>query len=156
MTMDPGSTDGPPRDGPAESEHVDVSQARIEVARADLYITPGARRAAHRLVWACVVLFIFTILCLLASLLFTNSQVRQVQRNSSTLAAQIRADCSWYRDLASLPVAAPGAGGKPSIVLPRLISDSRTAWHEKGCTGKLPAPDPSFVRWAVFYHLPAS
>lgn len=58
--------------GRHESSHVD--QATIEVSQADLYISPGARRAAHRLAWAVVVLSVFFIGLTAATLIFSVNQ----------------------------------------------------------------------------------
>ena len=125
-------------------------------------MTVGARRAAHRLAWSLIVLFIVVIAIGAANLLFTNSQVGKVQklaRNQAAIIArqqqQIQADCGFYRDLASLPLANL-PNGHPSELGVKIVSDSRGSWVKRGCRGKLPSPDPSFVAGAKFYHLPAN
>jgi len=132
-------------------------------------MTAGARRAAHALAWSLVVLFAVVIGIGAANLLFTSSQVHQVQKNSENTrrlaqsqariiarqAQQIQADCGFYRDLAGLPlVNLPN--GHPSELGVKIVSDSRGAWATRGCLGKLPPPDPTFVRGAKFYHLPVN
>lgn len=156
-----------------ETGHLEVGHAQIDVSKAELYITPGAREATHRLrlalAWSLVVLFAFTIAIGAANLLFTNSQVHKVraadariQQNSmgliraeAALQQQIRAGCGFYADLAGLPVT-NGLNGRPSEVLTKIISDSRVAWHQKGCTGSLVPPSPAFIQAAKLYHLPVS
>ena len=154
------------------SEHQDhtehIEHATIQVSEAE--VTPASRAQARKLAYAVVILFAVTIILLAASFLFQNGQVHQLQattaqaqRNTEALAKanavlkkQIQADCGWYRDVSGLPVAPPPMGGRPSIVLPRLISDSRAAWHGHGCPGQIPPADPSFVKWAAFYRLPVN
>jgi hypothetical protein len=58
-----------------DGEHVaHVDKAKIEVDKAELWISPGARRAAHRLTYACVVLFVFVLAMLGVVLSWTASQ----------------------------------------------------------------------------------
>lgn len=69
------SAEQPPQAGRTEkTEH--VAQATIEVSEAEVYMTPGARRAAHRLAWAVIVLFIVVTGIGAASLVFSVSQAR--------------------------------------------------------------------------------
>jgi hypothetical protein len=131
-------------------------------------MTAGARRAAHRLAWSLVVLFAVVIGIGTANLLFTTSQVHSVQhaqeqihqntvdlqKANAKLAQQIKADCGWYHDVSGLPITVPPGGSKPSIVVPRLVSDARASWVGHGCPGHLPAPSATFVKWARYYHLP--
>ena len=68
--------------------------------------------------------------------------------------ARARAQCAFDADLAPLPVTIPKTGN-PSVLGVKLISDARVAWRLAGCPGQLGPPDPSFTRWARYYHLPA-
>ena len=68
--------------------------------------------------------------------------------------ARAHAQCAFDADLAPLPVTAPKTGD-PSVLGVKLISDARIAWRRAGCPGRLPPPDPSFVKWARHYRLPA-
>jgi len=112
------------------------------------YITPGARKAAHRLARSLVILFAVTILLAGANLLYTDREVRAAQRSAAGA-------CKFFADLAGLPVSVNPATGAPSLLAVQIVSDSRVAWRGLGCTGWLPAPSASFERWAKFYHLPA-
>ena len=157
-----GEPESPARSPHAESEYVEVGQAHITVAEADLSITPGARRAARHLAWSLSMLFLVTIGLLAASFLFQNSQLQQVRSNSAGLAAavaleqkQIHADCGFYGHLSGLPVTL-GPDGKASRLGVQIISDSRGAFLGHGCPGTLPPPSSSFEKWAAYYHLTIS
>lgn len=117
-------------------------------------MTEGARRAAHRLAWSVIVLFIISIVIGTGNLLFTTDQVHRLQSASRSLEKQLHADCGWYGHIASLPVTVPPGAKRPTVLSVRLISDSRVAWHARGCPGPVPPPDPSLVKWAAYYHLP--
>lgn len=157
------------RHSQVESEHVDVGTAHIDVSEATIVQSPRSRQQARYLAYSVIVVFIFGIAIGLANLLFTNSQVHKVQRiseqaqrNAAVLAVQnqvlkrqLIADCSFYRDLAGLPLANL-PNGHPSELGVKIVSDSRGAWIGRGCPGKLPPPDPSYVRGAAFYHLPVN
>jgi hypothetical protein len=152
-----------------ERDDVHLENATIEVDNAELYISPGARRAAHRLAYALVVVCVVVIAIGAANLLFTSSQVHKAQHvavqaktNAAVLAQanlllikQVEADCAVDADLAGVPVA-NALNGHPSKLSVKLISDFRASWHQKGCQGRLPPPDPSFVAGARFYHLPVN
>lgn len=159
---DPGPTPDEIRareDTPAAA-HVD--RAVIDVSQAEIVQSPQSKRQARLLAYSLIVVFVVTIGLLAASFLFQNAQVRKVKANAAqiavqadALAKQLQADCGWYRDVSQLPVATP-AMGNPSIVVPKLISDSRAAWHGHGCPGQVPPANPSYVKWARFYHLPVN
>lgn len=118
--------------------------------------------------WSIIALFAITLGIGGANLLFTSSQVSSVaatnakvarqeaalEKQQAILERQIQADCNVYARLAPLPVTLNITTGRPTLLSVQLISDSRVAWTAKGCTGTLAAPDPSFVKWASFYHLP--
>lgn len=162
MTSDnPGIAPDEPR-----SREAHVDRATIEVGNAEMWISPGAELATHRLrkalIWSFVVLFITTIGLLIASFLYQTGRVHQIQlntaaitRDSVTLRQQVLADCAVDRDLAGIPVT-PGMNGHPTKLSVRIISDFRLSWHQKSCPGKLPPPDPTFVAGARFYHLPVN
>jgi len=68
--------------------------------------------------------------------------------------ARARALCQFDADLGTVPLTIP-KGARASRFGVLIISDARTAWHRTGCPGRLGPPDPSFVKWARYYHLPA-
>lgn len=103
-------------------------------------ITPGALRAV-------IFLFAFTLLLAGLNLLFTSSQVNDLRTSVLT-------QCRFDADVGSVPVATSPATGQASKLGVSLVSDSRVAWHGLGCPGKLAPPQPSFVKWAKYYHLP--
>jgi hypothetical protein len=74
-------------------------------------------------------------------------------RSVNKLSVQQHAQCRFYADLGSLPIAV-GVNGKASIVAVTIVSDARVAWHRLGCTGTLQPADPSFLQWAAYYKLP--
>jgi hypothetical protein len=155
-----GETGAAGERGPA-GETAHVENATIDVSEATIIQSPQSRQQARYLAYSVIVLFVFTIAIGLANLLFTSSQVSRVRANTAGLAVanarltkQIQADCGFYRDIAAFPVATPPMGGRPTIIVPKLISDSRAAWHGHGCQGQLPPPSPSYLKWAKFYHLP--
>jgi hypothetical protein len=104
-------------------------------------ITAGAVRAV-------LTLFLITLALFGVSLLFTARAVNSVRQ-------QARAECRFDADLGGAPVAASPATGKPSLLGVTIVSDARVAWRQLGCTGRLPAADPSFIKWARYYRLPA-
>jgi len=154
--------------GPAgETAHVD--NATIDVSQAQIIESRASKQQARYLAYSMCVLFAFVIGGLLVSLLFTSSQVHRVQQISEQarqnaeaisdqneiLRKQITGDCGFYRDLSGLPVQ-NAANGHPSELGVKIISDSRAAWTGHGCPGKLPPPDPTFVRGAGYYRLPVN
>jgi hypothetical protein len=70
-------------------------------------------------------------------------------RSVAALRTQQHAQCKFYADLGSAPLAA-----RPSLLNVAVVSDARVAWHGMNCPGRIPAADPSFIRWARFYDLP--
>lgn len=95
-----------------------------------------------------VYLSVLTLVLAGLSLLWTSRQV-------STATARARAQCQFDADLGTAPLTAPPGGARPARFGVLIVSDARTAWRKAGCPGHLPAPGPSFTRWAAFYHLPA-
>lgn len=77
-------------------------------------------------------------------------------RSIHNLAVQQHAQCKFYDDLGTAPIASVGPGGKASILGVQIVSDARVAWHEGGCPGVQQAPDPTFLKWAAYYHLPVN
>lgn len=139
------------------------------MAVADLTMTRGARLAA-------IGLLILTVIIGAGNLWATHDQVgtvRAVAATSARAAAnaqratdqeavtirrlnrQIHAECKFNTDLSGLPVTVNPATGKASLLGVEIISDVRQAWLAAGCPGRLPVPDPSFMRWAHYFHLPA-
>jgi hypothetical protein len=72
-----------------------------------------------------------------------------------TLTRNGTAACSFYRDLAGLPVTILATTGRPSELGMSIIANSRAAYRDLGCQGPLPPPSPSFTHWASYYRLPA-
>ena len=83
-----------------------------------------------------------------------NAAATQLARDTTALArdtetirrAQLSA-CQFNRDLSPL-------AGLQSKALILLISDSRRSFLTRRCPGTLPSPDPTYVQWARFYHVP--
>lgn len=82
--------------------------------------------------------------------------VRELDATVRRLGREVRSQCRFDADLAPVPVAVNPATRKASELGVKIVSDSRVAWHQAGCPGRLPPPSPSFARWARYYHLPAS
>lgn len=108
---------------------------------ADLTMTRGAR-------WAAIGLLLLTLIVGGANLLATYLQVRTVR-------SAVQAECHFNHDLGGVPITV-GPTGKASVLGVEIVADSRLAWRGLGCPGTLPPPSPSFVKWALYYHLPAS
>lgn len=83
-----------------------------------------------------------------ANLLWTSRQV-------GVLNAKTSAQCQFDADLGGAPVTVSPRTGRPAVLAVSIVSDARVAWRQTGCPGALPPPDPSFLRWAAFYRLPA-
>src|SRR5258708_7789582 len=97
-----------------------------------------------------------------ASVIYANvtaaRQAAQSRVQDATIAqlqAQLLAACGFAADVGGAPVVT-GPTGKASELSVKIVSDSRAQWRQLGCPGKLAPPEPSFTRWAAFYHLPAS
>ena len=105
-------------------------------------MSSGARRAI-------VVLFLLMVLLAAANLLFT---VRQI----SGLRMQLNAECAFDSDLGTAPILVVPPAKKAGLLGVKIVSDARQAWHGRGCPGTLAPPGIGFVKWARFYHLPAT
>jgi hypothetical protein len=97
---------------------------------------------------AVVFLFAVALILAAASLLFTSREVGSLRK-------AVLAQCKFDRDVGSVPVSVNPATHAASKLGVSLIADARQGWHGLGCPGVLPPPQPSFVRWARHYHLPA-
>lgn len=106
---------------------------------------PGMTRGARP---GFVYLSVLMLLLAGANLLWTSLQTGAASKKT-------QAQCRFDADLGGAPVAAVPKTGKPSLLAVTIISDARTAWHQTGCPGLLPAPSPSFRHWAAYYRLPA-
>lgn len=111
----------------------------------ELYMTPGARRAAHRMGRALIILFFIILVVCGISLGFTATSFNAAEKHTESA-------CDFWRDLAGLPVTILSSTGKPSELSISIIAHSRTAFRGSGCTGPLPPPDPSFKKWAPYFH----
>ena len=105
-------------------------------------MTYGARRAI-------VVLFLLMMVLAAANLLFT---VRQI----SGLRMQLNAECAFDSDLGTAPILVVPPATKAGLLGVKIVSDARQAWRGRGCPGTLAPPGTGFVKWARYYHLPAS
>jgi hypothetical protein len=130
--------------------------------RGEQGMTRGARRA---------IIYLFTLTVVLAglNLYWTSREVGQVRGVVRTQAAQarvqaaqvrklrtaVRSSCNFAADLAGAPVAVSPATGKASELGVKIVSDSRVQWRGLGCPGRLAPAQPSFVKWARYYHLPS-
>jgi hypothetical protein len=129
----------------------DEGGERLHVAMtSEPYITAGARRAAHRLAWSLVVLFVVSASLSAGNLLYTTQKVDEAN-------VRARAQCLQNMHISPSPVTVLLVSGKPPAKPPlgvQIVSDNRVAWRQAGCEGHLPPPDPSFLKWAHFYGLP--
>jgi len=103
-------------------------------------MTHGARRAA-------AVLVLLTLALAGSNLFFTASE-------AAKLRAGVLASCAFAADLGGAPF--PSSPAKVSRLGVAIVADSRAQWRHLGCPGQLAPPQPSFVRWARYYHLPDS
>jgi hypothetical protein len=87
---------------------------------------------------------------------FWSSHTQVLSERSSQ--AVIAKACDFWYPLTSLPVTVLGPGGKPSQLSVRIISGARKSYDGQcrdDLRAPLPPPDPSFVRWARYYHVPS-
>lgn len=131
-------------------------------------ITPGAKHAVTVLARAFAVLILVTIGLNAGNLFFTNTetghlrtvirtqdaQARELAGQVAKLQRAVLSSCAFAADVGSAPVAA-GPGGKASELGVSIVADSRAQWRQLGCPGHLPPPQPSFAKWARYYHLDA-
>lgn len=103
-------------------------------------MTSGARRAVAGL----LVIFIG----------FAAIVILYTAANTQRLTREVRSQCRFDGDLAGVPITLNPATHQASKLGVEIISDSRVAWHQAGCPGRLAPPSPSFTRWARFYRLP--
>jgi len=78
----------------------------------------------------------------------------ELARQQHSLGRQQHSLCRQERDVGGLPVAVNPVTGRASLLGVSIVADARTAWRGLRCAGVLPPPDPSFTRWARYYHLP--
>jgi hypothetical protein len=109
-------------------------------------MSPAAKRAARKMVWALIVLFVAGMLVSGLNLLFTASQVNGV-------AQRTKAACAFWRDIAAVPLVNIPGKPYPSEFSVTVVAHSRQAFRGFGCPGGLPAPSSSFVDGARIYHL---
>jgi hypothetical protein len=102
-------------------------------------ISPGAARA---------VVFLFVLSLVIGALNFA-----WTSRVVNAAAGRVQALCRFDADLGAVPLTVP-KGARASRFGVLIISDARAAWRRTGCPGRLGPPDPSFTKWATFYHLP--
>jgi len=62
-------------------------------------------------------------------------QDARIQQNLEKIEKDVRADCLFKFDIATLPAVAAKAGQKPTAVLVQLAQDARIAFIGKGCPG---------------------
>lgn len=134
--------------GETEGENLTGNSAMTNTEYQDRHefdMTPGARRAARRLIVSLFVLFIVTIGLAGLNLWFTANQVNGAEQRSY-------AACAFWKDLSGLPLM-NAANGWPSELAVSIVAHSRQAYRGFGCAGPLPPPDPSFARGAKHYGL---
>ena len=103
-------------------------------------ISRGAARA---------VVFLFVLSLVIGALNFA-----WTSRVVNAANGRVQALCRFDADLGTVPLTVPKGARAPRFGV-LIISDARTAWRRTGCPGRLGPPDPSFVKWARYYHLPA-
>ena len=111
-------------------------------------ITKGARRGLLYLILLGVVVNAATII--LAARGVTGAR-RVSEENVTRLVAQ----CRFYGDVGSAPVAVDPATGKVALLAVTIVADARLAWRGLGCRGGQPPPSRSFVKWAAYWDLHA-
>lgn len=166
MTNDPGLPSG--RNPHVETERVDVGMAHIDISSAEIVESTASRAQARYLAYALIVLFVVTIGIGAANLLYTTTQVHTattlaqqvganntaIEKQQAVVEKQIRGDCAFYAHLSTTAIPISATNGKGSQPIVQLVSDVRMAWINHDCPGSLPKPDPTFVTWAAYYHLP--
>jgi hypothetical protein len=105
--------------------------------------SPAQQRAAKRVSWSLIILFIVVIGLSGLNLWFTANQVNGAEQRS-------QAACSFWKDLAIVPVS-NAQNGWPSQLAISIVAHSREAYRGFGCPGKLPPPSASFIRGANHY-----
>jgi hypothetical protein len=108
---------------------------------ARLRMTQGALRAA--------------VILLVVSAVFTGATLLVTARQIRTLHMEISSQCKFDSDLGAAPITVNPATHKASLLGVSIVADSRLAWRGLRCPGTLPPPDPSFVKWARYWKLPA-
>lgn len=131
-------------------------------------ITPGAKHAVTVLTRAFVVISVAVLAIGAANLFFTSTEVghlrgvirvqdaqaREMAGQVAKLQRAVLSSCAFAADVGSLPVTVP-PGAKASELGVSIVADSRSQWRQNGCPGHLAPPQPSFVRWAHYFHLDA-
>ena len=115
------------------------------MSEADERLPAGPRGLSRLQGRAVVVLFLISALVGTGDLYWTAHEVNQVRD-------AVLASCAFADDVGSAPVAV-APGGKASELGVSIVADSRAQWRRLGCPGHLAPPQPSFVRWARYYHL---
>lgn len=129
-------------------------------------ITPGAKRAFTVLARAFAVISVAVLAVGAANLFFTSTEVghlravirvqdaqaRELAGQVAKLQRAVLSSCAFNADLGSAPIVIQ-PGGKASELGVSIVADSRAQWRQLGCPGRLPPPQPSFTRWARYYHL---
>ena len=103
-----------------------------------------AVRDYHRVRWwliGCLLSLLILAVALLAFLLYSAE-------------SRLQASCSFYADLAPIPVTVSPQTHIPSELGVKIIADSRAAWEQEGCPGVLPPANPSLDYWSHYFHLP--
>lgn len=96
------------------------------------------------------------IVLFLINLLWNSHTAQQVQDHEDAIVAKA---CDFWYPLTNLPVTVIPPSRKASQVSVHIISGARESYAGQ-CSDHglppLPPPDPSFTRWARFYHVPVT
>lgn len=106
----------------------------------------------RRRLWNFVILAVAMLAVGVASL---TASVAYARMTAQSLQAQLLASCDFAADVGAAPITV-APSGKASELGVKIVADSRSQWRRLGCPGTLAPPEPSFARWAAYYHLPAS
>jgi len=70
----------------------------------------------------------------------------------SQVRSAVLASCAFAADVGSAPIVVAPGGKAPELGV-SIVADSRAQWRRLGCPGRLAPPQPSFAKWARYYHL---
>jgi hypothetical protein len=92
----------------------------------------------------------FVLLGIVAYRSFTEQAVinRAVARAAASIRGAVSGQCSFYQEIATLPVNAT-----TSKFGTQLLENSRESYIRLGCAGRLPAPSAEFLRIAAKYNV---
>jgi hypothetical protein len=80
-----------------------------------------------------LVIFGVVVVAFFGTALRTEINQREIRQNAARIEQELRADCPFKLDVATLPAAAIRDGQKPSTALIKLARSARAAFIGKGC-----------------------